>query len=128
MFIFNLAPRKDGTWGAIVSRELYKAQKRAGDKYRSALAHELARRLCHREIRRRFRVDAIPHHVERALAKRRQAIEAAATEHGYRSPKGSAVNPLFTFDQLIDRLGAPWVLSESWRDTGLVSPYPGVLR
>jgi conjugative relaxase-like TrwC/TraI family protein len=29
-FIFNLAPRRDGSWGAIVSRELYKGQKEAG--------------------------------------------------------------------------------------------------
>jgi conjugative relaxase-like TrwC/TraI family protein len=43
VFIFNLAPRRDGTWGAIVSRELYKAQKRAGAVYRSALAGELER-------------------------------------------------------------------------------------
>jgi hypothetical protein len=28
-FIFNLAPRRDGSWGAIVSRKLYKAQKLA---------------------------------------------------------------------------------------------------
>jgi len=34
VFIFNLAPRRDGTWGAIVSREVYKAQKRAGAEYR----------------------------------------------------------------------------------------------
>ena len=40
-FIFNLAPRRDGSWGAIVSRELYKAQKQAGATYRRALASEL---------------------------------------------------------------------------------------
>src|SRR5215470_10023213 len=38
VFIFNLAPRKDGTWGALLSRELYRAQKRAGATYRMALA------------------------------------------------------------------------------------------
>jgi conjugative relaxase-like TrwC/TraI family protein len=37
-FIFNLAPRRDGSWGAIVNRELYKAQKRAGATYRRSLA------------------------------------------------------------------------------------------
>jgi conjugative relaxase-like TrwC/TraI family protein len=42
-FIFNLAPRRDGSWGAILSRELYKAQKEAGVTYRRALASELER-------------------------------------------------------------------------------------
>src|SRR5690606_11595499 len=34
-FIFNLAPRHDGSWGAIVGRELYLAQKDAGRIYRA---------------------------------------------------------------------------------------------
>jgi len=97
VFIFNLAPRRDGTWGAIVSRELYKAQKRAGAEYRSALARELERTgyAIERSVDS-FRVAAIPRHVERAFSKRRQAIEAAATEHGYRSPKGMELAALRT--------------------------------
>ena len=51
-FIFNLAPRRDGSWGAIVSRELYKAQKDAGAIYRRELASELER-LGYRLDRRR---------------------------------------------------------------------------
>ena len=97
VFIFNLAPRRDGTWGAIVSRELYKAQKRAGAEYRSALARELER--AGYAIERSadtFRVAAIPGHVERAFSKRRQAIETAATVHGYRSPKGMELAALRT--------------------------------
>jgi len=97
VFIFNLAPRRDGTWGAIVSRELYKAQKQAGAEYRRALARELER--AGYAIDRSadsFRVAAIPHHVERAFSKRRQTIEAAATEHGYRSPKGMELAALRT--------------------------------
>jgi conjugative relaxase-like TrwC/TraI family protein len=43
VFIFNLASRRDGTWGAIVSRELYKAQKRAGSEY-CRLRHRAGRR------------------------------------------------------------------------------------
>jgi conjugative relaxase-like TrwC/TraI family protein len=97
VFVFNLAPRKDGTWGAVVSRELYKAQKRAGAEYRAAMAHELER--AGYTVERSadsFRVAAIPRHVERAFSKRRQAIEAAATEHGYRSPKGMELATLRT--------------------------------
>ncbi len=81
VFVFNVAPRKDGTWGAIVSRELYKAQKNAGAIYRDALATELERHGYGIErSANSFRVAAIPHHVERAFSKRREAIEAAAAE------------------------------------------------
>jgi conjugative relaxase-like TrwC/TraI family protein len=97
VFIFNLAPRKDGTWGAIVSRELYKAQKQAGAVYRAALAGELERTgYAVKRSGDNFRAAAIPRDVERAFSKRRQAIEAAAAEHGYRSPRGMELAALRT--------------------------------
>ncbi|WP_407154792.1 MobF family relaxase [Bradyrhizobium sp. STM 3557] len=87
-FIFNLAPRRDGSWGAIVSRELYKAQKRAGATYRQNLAAELEGHGIRLERQKNtLRVAAIPRHVERAFSKRRQAIEKAAQVHGYSTPK-----------------------------------------
>jgi conjugative relaxase-like TrwC/TraI family protein len=97
VLVLNLAPRKDGTWGAIVSRELYKAQKQAGAVYRAALAVKLER-MGHAVERTRdsFRVAAIPLHVERAFSKRRQAIEAAAEAHGYRSAEGMELAALRT--------------------------------
>lgn len=96
-FIFNLAPRRDGSWGAIVSRELYKAQKDAGAVYRDALAGELER-LGYRLDREKngFRVGAIPRDVERAFSKRRQAIEEAARAHGYKTAKGMELATLRT--------------------------------
>jgi conjugative relaxase-like TrwC/TraI family protein len=88
-FIFNLAPRRDCSWGAIVSRELYKAQKEAGVTYRRALASELERQGFRLERQRDgFRVAVIPRNVERAFSKRRQAIEEAARTHGYSTPEG----------------------------------------
>ena len=96
-FIFNLAPRRDGSWGAIVSRELYKAQKNAGAVYRRALADELER-LGYSLDREKdaFRVAAIPRDIERAFSKRRQAIEEAAQAHGYRTAKGMELATLRT--------------------------------
>ncbi len=97
VFVLNLAPRKDGTWGAIVSRELYKAQKQAGAVYRQALAAELER--AGHAIERSgdsFRMRAIPREIERAFSKRRQAIEAAAETHGYTSAKGMQLAALRT--------------------------------
>ncbi|WP_316174396.1 MobF family relaxase [Bradyrhizobium sp. SZCCHNRI1073] len=96
-FIFNLAPRRDGSWGAIVSRELYKAQKQAGATYRQSLASELERQGIRLEQQKdTFRVAAIPRHIERAFSKRRQAIEKAARAHGYSTPKGMALATLRT--------------------------------
>jgi hypothetical protein len=96
-FIFNLAPRRDGSWGAIVSRELYKAQKQAGLTYRRALAGELERRGVRLEHQKEtFRVAAIPRDVERAFSKRRQAIEEAARVHGYKTPRGMELAALRT--------------------------------
>lgn len=96
-FIFNLAPRRDGSWGAIVSRELYKAQKQAGAAYRQTLASELARQGIRLERQKdTFRVATIPRHVERAFSKRRQAIEEAAKVHGYTTPKGMELAALRT--------------------------------
>lgn len=96
-FVFNCAPRRDGSWGAIVSRELYKVQKETGAVYRRELAGELER-LGHRLDRQKdgFRVAAIPHDIERAFSKRRQAIEEAARTHGYKTPKGMELATLRT--------------------------------
>ena len=96
-FVFNLAPRRDGSWGAIVSRDLYKAQKDAGAVYRRELADELER-LGWRLDRQKddFHVAAVPRDVERAFSKRRQAIEEAARLHGYRTPKGMELATLRT--------------------------------
>ena len=77
-FIFNLAPRWDGSWGAITGRELYRAQKDAGAVYRRALANELER-LDYRLDRdaQGFRIAVIPRDIERAFSKRLMAIEEA---------------------------------------------------
>src|SRR6266550_5983596 len=96
-FIFNLAPRRDGSWGAIVSRQLYNAQKQAGITYRRALAAELERFGLRLERQNdTFRVAAIPRDAERAFSKRRHAIEEAARIHGYSTPKGMELATLRT--------------------------------
>jgi len=96
-FIFNTAPRRDGTWGSLVSRDLYKAQKEAGALYRQHLANTLERE--GHSVERfgtSFRLKAIPRDLERAFSKRRQAIESAAETYGYRTPKGMELAALRT--------------------------------
>ena len=60
-----------------------------------------------------FRVAVIPRHVEWVFSKRRQAIEAAATEHGYRSPKGMELAALRTRQAKRDVHRG--VLFDAWR-------------
>jgi conjugative relaxase-like TrwC/TraI family protein len=114
-FIFNFAPRRDGSWGSIVSRSLYTAQKDAGAIYRHQLADELERR-GYRLDRQTddFRVAAIPRTVEQAFSKRRQAIEEAARTHGYSTAKGMELAALRT--RRPKREAKLEALLESWRD------------
>lgn len=115
VFIFNLAPRRDGTWGAIVSRDLYRAQKQAGALYRDELASELERAGV--EIDRAgdiFRVKTIPIAIEKAFSKRRIAIEKSAETHGYSTPNGMEMAALRTrkSKQIIGRES----LFDAWRN------------
>jgi conjugative relaxase-like TrwC/TraI family protein len=95
--IFNLAPRWDGSWGAVAGRELYRAQKDAGAVYQRALASELERLDYRLDFTQKtFRVAAIPYDVERAFSKRRQAIEEAACTYGYTTAKGVELARVWT--------------------------------
>jgi len=95
-----MAPRKNGSRGAIVSKELYKAQKNASAVYRNALARELEQQSHRLEREERegdiIRVAAVPTHVGRAFSKRRQAIEKTAGAHGYTTEKGMELEALRT--------------------------------
>ena len=83
-FIFNMAPRKDSTWGAIVSRELYLHQMAAGRVYRQHLEQEMQKLGYQTEnAQHGFRLPIVPRHIERNFSKRRQAIEKVQEEKGY---------------------------------------------
>ncbi|KCZ52163.1 MobF family relaxase [Hyphomonas pacifica] len=113
-FIFNLAPRRDGSWGSLVSRNLYKAQKDAGAIYRAHLANGLERD--GHAVERHgtsFRLAAIPRDIERAFSKRRQAIESAADTYGYRTAKGMELAALRTRQAKRPRERA--VLFQAWQ-------------
>lgn len=113
-FIFNLAPRRDGSWGSIISRTLYTAQKEAGAIYRHQLADELERRGYRLDQQvDSFRVAEIPRSVEQAFSKRRQAIEEAARTHGYSTAKGMELAALRT--RRPKREAKLEVLLESWK-------------
>jgi hypothetical protein len=85
----------------------------AGAVYRGELASALDRQ-GHRLDQQKdsFRVSEIPRAVERAFSKRRQAIEAAAEKHGYRTPKRMELAALRTRrpkrDAKLDELRKHW--------------------
>ena len=113
-FIFNTAPRRDGTWGTLVSRELYKAQKETGAVYRAHLANQLEREgFAVQRQGRSFRLAAIPQNIERNFSKRRQAIEQAAEKFGYNTPKEMELAALRTRQAKRPRERA--ALFESWK-------------
>lgn len=95
--IFNLAPRWDGSWGAIADRELYRAQKSADAVYAPALATGLER-LGYPLDREQdgFRIAAIPRDIERSFSKRRLEIEKAARAYGHNTAKVMAIAKLRT--------------------------------
>lgn len=82
VLVMNVAARRDGTFGTIVSRDLYRAKMVAGAIYRAALAHELRRSLG-LPLRREktwFEVRGVPKRLLQAFSKRREAIEAFLAE------------------------------------------------
>lgn len=88
-FVHNMALRSDGTWGGLESRYFYEWQKAGGAVYRAVLAAKL--KALGLEITRdkeSFRVAGVPRTLERDLSKRRQEIEKAAEEHGYKTAEG----------------------------------------
>lgn len=113
-FIFNSAPRRDGSWGSLVSRDLYKAQKEAGALYRAHLANGLERGgHAVERFGTTFRLTVIPRDIECAFSKRRQAIEQAADTYGYRSAKGMERAALRT--RLAKRPAQRAALFEAWK-------------
>ncbi|MDV3502527.1 MobF family relaxase [Marinobacter sp. M-5] len=78
--VANAAPRTDGTWGTLESRQLFLWQKAAGAVYRSALANhlrEIGFGVEKREGKAHFEVQGIPQQICEHFSKRAEAIEAA---------------------------------------------------
>ncbi|SDE27181.1 MobF family relaxase [Kordiimonas lacus] len=84
VFTFNMAPRKDASWGAILSKPLYQAQKEIGAAYRNHLQRELATLgLPVRSSSETLYIDGISRDAEVAFSVRRQQILDAMTQYDY---------------------------------------------
>ena len=96
-FIFNMAPRQDGSWGAIVSRDLYRAQKQADHIYIRCLRQEMeSLGYDTRDADNGFGIKTVPLHVEKTFSKRQQAITEEVEKKGYKSARQREIAALQT--------------------------------
>ena len=114
--VFNVAPRADGTIGAIESRYLYEWKMAGGAAYRSELAQGLKELgFSVERDAKSFRVAGVPQALETEFSKRRAQIEKALAEHSARGAKASEIAALDTrkSKQSIDRE----TLLSTWQQT-----------
>ena len=86
--VANIAPRNDGSWGTIESRQLFLWQKAAGAIYRSNLANELRQigfEVEQYEEKSCFEVKGVPQSICRYFSKRAEAINSALSTINARS-------------------------------------------
>lgn len=89
--ILNLTKRPDGHWRSVESRKMYDASTKIGQVYRNELAQRV--RALGYEVESNakkgtFDISAMPKDVRKGFSKRRQEIEKAAENYGYRTAKG----------------------------------------
>ncbi len=92
--VFNLAERKDGTWGALDGRHFYKWKMAAGVLYRAHLAHELRTKLgVDIEIKKDglFEVAGISEDVRDHFSSRRCAIKQDLAARGLNTKEAQAL-------------------------------------
>ena len=88
--VLNVAPREDATWGALVSRPLFRHKMAAGAVYRAELSLLLQMELGLRvelDHAQSFRLSDVPKSVVEFFSKRRAEILAAIHEFGSAHPK-----------------------------------------
>ncbi|KZK94447.1 MULTISPECIES: MobF family relaxase [unclassified Pseudovibrio] len=74
-YIFNIGQRQDGTWGAILSKPIYNAQKQIGHRYRENLTAQLkALGLQTNHLNETIEISGITRETEIHYSKRRQEI------------------------------------------------------
>jgi len=88
--VMNVGARADGTFGTIVSRELYRNKMSAGAVYRLELAHQLTiAGLQLRRGRHTFEIAGVPDGVCDAFSTRRKEIVDALAREGFRGAKAA---------------------------------------
>ena len=113
--LMNLAQRRDGSWGAIESWEIYRHKMALGALYRALFAHQL------RELgfsieadRDSFRITGFSEDAEREFSRRRSQIEAILQKKGRTDARSAALASLDSRKrkEIIDRA----ILAADWRE------------
>lgn len=98
--VFNVAHRKDGSYGTLDARDLYEKRIAAGTIYQSTLANRLSKAhgwtLSEGGAKHTFEVAGIPKTLIQAYSKRRKQIETRMKEAGYKTPAQAAKATLET--------------------------------
>lgn len=96
--VANVAPRQDGTQGALDGRELFRWKMALGALYRAELASQLESRLSVRIERDQssFALRGVPEAVQDHFSKRAGQIQDWLAEHGYRGAKAAQLATLDT--------------------------------
>ncbi|BCA80312.1 MobF family relaxase [Desulfuromonas sp. AOP6] len=117
LLIANLCPRQDGTYGTLETRGMFENKMAAGAIYRAELAAELQKMgFAVERDGDSFRMAGSPKDLEKEFSKRREAIEQALENSGFKGAKAAEVAAL---DSRQAKEGRPRAeLFEEWRATG----------
>lgn len=93
--VSNVAPRQDGGWGSLETKEMYRHKMAAGAIYRAELAHEMQQLgfMIERDGKG-FRVAGVSQDLEQHFSQRRQQIESTLAATGRNSAKAAEVAAL----------------------------------
>lgn len=113
--LLNMAERKDGTFGAIDPKQVFKEQVLARKMFATEFSTRLARELGVeiKQTRDGFRIEGVPENLIKHYSKRKQEIEQEARELGVESAHGRERIALNTRDKKQD-VGRHDLL-ESWK-------------
>jgi conjugative relaxase-like TrwC/TraI family protein len=93
--VANIAPRKDGTFGTIISKDLYFWQKAAGATYRAELAYQMKNLgLTVEPDNESFRLSCIPEEINQHFSKRTEAIKERLNETSVSSSASKVGNSI----------------------------------
>jgi len=113
--LMNLAQRRDGSWGAIESWEIYRHKMALGALYRALLAHRLQQLGFGIEADGdSFRIAEFSRDAEREFSRRRSQIKAILKEKGRSDAQSAALAALDSRNrkEIIDRA----ILAADWRE------------
>lgn len=114
--VANVAPRSDGSWGTIISRDLYLWQKAAGATYRAELAYQLNRLgFAVESDGVSFCLSCVPDYIAQHFSKRANAITESLTQVSAASSASGIGDRVKLFTRRAKQRVERSVLLERWQ-------------